>query len=156
MENKINIKIDESLELLSRQMRILEEVREILHAKENEIKELKEQVVRLNEKISNATLDIRYSKVLVGFQRIDDMFRNLEANIASQNFKRNIDIILDDVFLSYGYRFVDFTEETKDFYDCEYQAIDAPEVVYRAVGRKVDSQTIEPAIRGLITLPSKK
>ena len=95
------------------------------------------------------TLDCKYYKTLVCLQRIDDMFRNLDANIASPNFERNVRLAMDEVFGSYGYRFEDYTEQTKHLYECEYQPIEAPEVVFRAITRA--DGTV--AVKGKIFLP---
>ena len=113
--------------------------REDLLAKINSLTKELEDAKRIEKdlkaRIEQSTLDVKYSKTLICFQRIDDMFRNLEANIASPNFQNNVNLAIEEVFRAYGYMFVDYTEQTKDFYDCEYQPIDKPEVILRAVVR---------------------
>lgn len=96
-----------------------------------------------------STLDYKYSKTLVCLQRIDDMFRNLDANIASPNFERNVRMAMDEVLFSYGYRFADYAEQNKQLYDCEYQPIEAPEVIFRAITRADGTL----AVKGKVFLP---
>ena len=117
----------------------------------DEVKKLQYQIQSLNKELRDAqiyrttleskisylehecTLDCKYSKTLVFFQRIDDMFRNLDTNITSPNFEQNVRIAIDEVFYAYGYRFIDYSEQTCEMYDCEYQPVDRPEVIFRAI-----------------------
>ena len=139
----------------------------------DEVKKLQDQIQLLNQelrasqinrtslesKISNleheCTLDKKYNKALVFIQRIDDAFRNLDANIVSpKEFEKNIRICIDEVFLAYGYRFTDYSEQTQDMYECEYhkdQQIEAPQVTFRAVTRTDGSV----AVKGKVFLPIK-
>ena len=144
-------KIDESLELLNLQAEYLREFRETIIAKNKEIAELNKHISELNNAIANAKLDKKYSKALVFIQRIDDAFRNLDANIASPNFENNVRICIDEVFRAYGYRFTDYSEQTQDMYECEYQPIEAPEVIFRAVTHTDGSV----AVKGKVFLPKK-
>ena len=135
-----------------------DEVKQLQYQVQSLNKELRDaQIYRtsLETKISNleyeCTLDKKYSKALVFIQRIDDAFRNLDANIASPNFENNVRICIDEVFRAYGYRFTDYSEQTQDMYECEYQPIEAPEVIFRAVTHTDGSV----AVKGKVFLPIK-
>ena len=149
MANKILANIDESLKLLDLQANYLNEFRETLVAKNEEIANLNKLICELNETIANAKLDKKYSKTLVFIQRIDDALRNLDANIESPDFESTIRTCIDEVFRAYGYEFTDYSEQTQNMYECEYQPIEAPEVAFRAVTRKDGSV----AIKGKVFLP---
>ena len=151
MRDNVLANIDKGLELLELQAEYLREFRETIIAKNNEIKKLNKHIDELNETIANAKLDKKYSKTLVFIQRIDDAFRNLDANIASPDFESNVRICIDEVFRAYGYRFTDYSEQTQDMYECEYQPIEAPVVIYRAVTRTDGSV----AVKGKVFLPIK-
>ena len=94
METNNYSQIDGAIEALNSQIRLLKQLKATLESKDRQIEELSQQLMcQEREKaqiIANSTLDRKYSKTLVCFQRIDDMFRNLEANIASPNFQRNV------------------------------------------------------------------
>ena len=129
--------------------------REDLLAKINSLTQELEDAKRIEKdlkaRIEESTLDIKYSKTLVFIQRIDDAFRNLDANIASPNFENNVRICIDEVFRAYGYRFTDYSEQTQYMYECEFQPIEAPEVIFRAVTRTDGSV----AVKGKVFLPIK-
>ena len=149
--------IDSAIEALNHQIDQLRGLRSALEQKDRQIERLNELLKDRDRTIAQSTLDYKYSKALVCLQRIDDMFRNLDANIASPNFERNVYLALNEVLFSYGYRFVDYSENTQQFYECEYQPIAAPDVIFRAIGRIDNPQTgaIRPAVMGKICLPLK-
>ena len=155
MKDNVLANIDKSLELLDLQAEYLREFRKTIIAKNSEIGKLNERICELNETIDNAKLDKKYNKTLVFIQRIDDAFRNLDANIVSpKEFEKNIRICIDEVFLAYGYRFTDYSEQTQDMYECEYhkdQQIEAPQVTFRAVTRTDGSV----AVKGKVFLSKK-
>ena len=156
MENNVYTEIDSYLKLLNDQISIFSKLRDEFKERDKLIESQREQISNIQRQLKESTLDIKYSKTLMCFQRIDDMFRNLEANIASPNFQNNVNLAIEEVFRAYGYMFVDYTEQTKDFYDCEYQQpIKEPVIIFRAVGRVVDYQKreVEPVRRGKIFLP---
>ena len=135
-----------------------DEVKQLQYQVKSLTKELRDAQIyctTLESKISNTeqefTLDQKYRETLVFIQRIDNAFRNLDANIASPNFADNISKSIDIVFSSYGYRFTDYSEQTKDMYDCEYQPIEAPNIVFRTVTRKDGCI----AVKGKVFLPKK-
>ena len=161
METNNYSQIDGAIEALNSQIRLLKQLKATLESKDRQIEELSQQLMCQEREtaqiIANSTLDRKYSKTLVCFQRIDDMFRNLEANIASPNFQRNVYMALNEALLSYGYRFMDYTEQTKHFYEVEHQPIEAAEVIFRAIGRIENPQTgeIVPAVKGKVFLPDE-
>ncbi|MBQ8853032.1 MAG: hypothetical protein IJZ67_01860 [Alistipes sp.] len=95
------------------------------------------------------TLENRFRRTLVSYQRLDDMLRYLEANDSASNFCSNARMAIDEVFCAYGYNFVDYSEQNKNLYECEYQSIASQKVVLRAIVRSDG----ELAVKGKVFLP---
>lgn len=82
----------------------------------------------VGEMDNNYTLETRYSRVLLSFQRLDIRLKHLEPQVEAY-----INSLINDALSPYGYTFVDFCRETEDFYDIENQPTNNDEVVYRAI-----------------------
>lgn len=105
--------------------------KELARANEDLYKANKEKNNSLNltDKMdNNYTLETRYSRVLLSFQRLDIRLKYLEPQVEAY-----INSLINDALSPYGYKFVDFCKETKDFYDTEIQPTANDEVVYRAI-----------------------
>ena len=95
------------------------------------------------------TLENRFRRTLVSYQRLDDMLRYLETNDSASSFCSNARMVIDEVFCAYGYNFVDYSEQNKSLYECEYQSIASQKVVLRAIVRSAG----ELAVKGKVFLP---
>lgn len=122
-----------------------------------ENKELKEQISSLKTTIeelqkrvgqsrSSTKLEDSHPKILAFFQSIDASLEGLPES--DNSFVRTIRMEEDMALKAYGYKFVDYQENDIN-YDAEYQPIEQPQLIVRAIVDK----TGKIAAKGRIYLP---
>ena len=84
------------------------------------------------------SLDKKYWQVLEMIQHID-----FAANIVDPNIGQSIKLLLNQTLELYGYEFVDYSDQTKDYYFREQQPINEVKVTCRGLKKKDGSVALE-------------